>query len=314
MSTLSELRSRPTTTSAKANPDIKSAETDPRATFADGDFVSKRIGVLDVLRIIGGLFLLSSALSYFVTNDSILWGYRPAFTVPAQITAWMVSFFPCLQFAHFIRLFVSPNDYRLLMLQAFSQKGPVLLTDSELLLYNGTRPSLPIYLALNGTIYDVSTSPQTYGPGGSYHFFAGRDASRAFVTGCFQTDLTPDMRGVEEMYVPLDLDTEPSYIDGEGHELGKEERRKMRAEWKSKKAQAWKKGRERAMKTIAGWQSRFETGKNQKGYFEVGRVVREEGWLEKMEKRELCPKAKEARPKNTPTRKAVEIDAEGNPY
>jgi len=34
--------------------------------------------------------------------------------------------------------------------------------------------------------------------------FAGADASRAFVTGCFKEDRKPDMRGVEEMYLPLD--------------------------------------------------------------------------------------------------------------
>lgn len=59
-------------------------------------------------------------------------------------------------------------------------------------------------MAINGTIYDVSNGRKHYGPGGSYHFFAGADASRGFVTGCFDTDRTPDMRGVEEMYLPLD--------------------------------------------------------------------------------------------------------------
>lgn len=34
------------------------------------------------------------------------------------------------------------------------------------------------------------------GPGGSYHFFAGRDASRAFVTGKFKDDLNDDVRGL----------------------------------------------------------------------------------------------------------------------
>src|SRR5205814_4778334 len=66
-------------------------------------------------------------------------------------------------------------------------------------LYDGTNPDLPIYLAINGTIFDVSASRHIYGPGGSYHFFAGHDATRAYVTGCFTEDITPDLRGVEEM-------------------------------------------------------------------------------------------------------------------
>ena len=58
-----------------------------------------RLSVLDVLRVLGGLFLLSSMLSYFITGNSILWGYRPAITRPARIKAWLVSHlhtFPCL--------------------------------------------------------------------------------------------------------------------------------------------------------------------------------------------------------------------------
>jgi hypothetical protein len=42
-----------------------------------------------------------------------------------------------------------------------------------------------------------------YGPRGSYSFFAGRDASRAYVTGCFETHLTHDVRGltIQELQV-----------------------------------------------------------------------------------------------------------------
>lgn len=47
-----------------------------------------------------------------------------------------------------------------------------------------------------GRVYDVTSGRLIYGPRGSYHFFAGRDASRAFVTGCFETHLTHDLRGL----------------------------------------------------------------------------------------------------------------------
>ena len=46
--------------------------------------------LLDVLRVIAGLILLSSTLSYFITGNSITWGYRPAFTRPVRIKAWLV--------------------------------------------------------------------------------------------------------------------------------------------------------------------------------------------------------------------------------
>ncbi|PWN29962.1 cytochrome b5, partial [Jaminaea rosea] len=71
-------------------------------------------------------------------------------------------------------------------------------TPAELALYNGRDPSRPIYLSILGNVYDVTRGGSTYKPGGSYWFFAGKDASRAYVTGCFKTHLTHDLRGLGE--------------------------------------------------------------------------------------------------------------------
>ena len=38
--------------------------------------------------------------------------------------------------------------------------------------------------ALRGRVYDVSAGTKFYGPGKAYNHFVGRDASRAFATGC----------------------------------------------------------------------------------------------------------------------------------
>lgn len=46
--------------------------------------------VLDVLRILITMFVFSSTLSYFVTNDGIWWGHRPQFTRPAWIMTKLV--------------------------------------------------------------------------------------------------------------------------------------------------------------------------------------------------------------------------------
>ncbi|KRZ48994.1 Neuferricin -like protein [Trichinella nativa] len=56
-------------------------------------------------------------------------------------------------------------------------------TKSELSSYDGSVKSKGLYLAILGRIYDVSRGREHYGPGGAYHIFAGRDATRAFVTG-----------------------------------------------------------------------------------------------------------------------------------
>jgi len=46
---------------------------------------------MDTLRIVGGLFLLNCLLSYFVTNDSVLWGWRPWFVRPGAVMSYVVS-------------------------------------------------------------------------------------------------------------------------------------------------------------------------------------------------------------------------------
>ncbi|KAG8381948.1 hypothetical protein BUALT_Bualt05G0025700 [Buddleja alternifolia] len=53
------------------------------------------------------------------------------------------------------------------------------LTPQQLKNYDGTDPSKPIYVAIRGRIFDVTTGNSFYGPGGSYSVFAGKDASRA---------------------------------------------------------------------------------------------------------------------------------------
>jgi hypothetical protein len=126
----------------------------------------------------------------------------------------------------------------------------------------------------------VSASPQTYGPGGGYAFFAGRDASRGFLTGCFQEDLTPDLRGVEEMYIPIDDPNETL----------------TRAEQKIRRERDVRLAKKQIAGTLGHWEDVF-SGKTGRPYFFAGTIKREEGWLEKLPKRPLCAAAAEGRPK-----------------
>ncbi|KAI9353327.1 cytochrome b5-like heme/steroid binding domain-containing protein [Zopfochytrium polystomum] len=73
-----------------------------------------------------------------------------------------------------------------------------IFTLEELAQYDGSNPDLPIYIAINGRVFDVSAGPKYYGKGGGYSFFAGKDAARAYITGCFETHLTHDLRGLSE--------------------------------------------------------------------------------------------------------------------
>jgi len=50
-------------------------------------------------------------------------------------------------------------------------------TESELSKFDGSDGSAPIYLALNGLVYDVSTGRDFYKTDGPYHYLAGKDSS-----------------------------------------------------------------------------------------------------------------------------------------
>jgi len=52
-----------------------------------------------------------------------------------------------------------------------------IITLEELKKYNGDNQNLPIYIGMNGYVYDVTAGKKFYQPGGSYHDLAGRDSS-----------------------------------------------------------------------------------------------------------------------------------------
>jgi predicted heme/steroid binding protein len=51
------------------------------------------------------------------------------------------------------------------------------MTVQELTKYNGDDPNLPIYIGLNGLVYDVSSGRSFYDANGTYHYLAGKDSS-----------------------------------------------------------------------------------------------------------------------------------------
>lgn len=74
---------------------------------------------------------------------------------------------------------------------------------------------------------------------------------------------------------------------------------------KSLREQQLRQARKQVHATIEGWGKMFR-GEGGKDYFEVGKVKREEGWLEKLPKRKLCAQAQKSRPKSS---KAAPKDA-----
>src|SRR5690606_27902556 len=194
----------------------------------DDDQESTALSVLDILRVLSGAVVLFFALSYFITNgESFFFNRKPKVFTKAGFMA-----------------LVSPTK---------------VFTESQLKQYDGSDPAKPIYLAINGTVFDVSANRATYGPGGGYGFFAGRDATRAYVTGCFKEDLTPDLRGVEQMFIPVeDNDDDP------------EEQGMTAGEKKARREEEWREAHAQVQKQVDHWEGFF---RNHATYFEVGKVV-----------------------------------------
>ncbi|KAK7471114.1 hypothetical protein VKT23_002529 [Stygiomarasmius scandens] len=83
-------------------------------------------------------------------------------------------------------------------LKTYLPEGNQRLFSERLLAeFDGSKPGRPIYLAIDGDVYDV-TKGKAYQPGGSYHLLTGVDAARAFATGCFKDHRTHDLRGLSE--------------------------------------------------------------------------------------------------------------------
>ena len=222
---------------------------------------------LDIVRVLTFLLVASCGVSYLVSNgESYFWGMKnkPDYL---KLSWWKLQYVrPCIAFGAFLEA----------TLLTGGQSGPKYLTLDELAQYDGADPNAPVYLSINGSVYDVSAGRHIYGPGGSYHYFAGVDASRGFVTGCFAEDRTGDVRGVEEMFLPLDNPEIDSYWTPE--ELAK------------KKEDELREARKRVQGAVNHWSEFFRKSSK---YSYVGQLVREPGW--EGELKPLCKVAQDGR-------------------
>lgn len=76
---------------------------------------------------------------------------------------------------------------------------PIELALEELKAYDGKDTGKPIYLAIKGTIFDVSKGRHFYGPDGIYPF-AGRECARAFaLLSTDKEDCNDNLDGLHEM-------------------------------------------------------------------------------------------------------------------
>ena len=123
----------------------------------------EEVGLLGLLKFIGVILLCIALAGKFFTG-SFLWEYDGKWV---QLKTYMPS-----------------------------NGGQRLFSEAGLATFNG-QDGKPLYLAIDGEVYDVSKG-KAYQPGGSYHHFVGLDAARAFGTGCFATHKTHDLRGLTD--------------------------------------------------------------------------------------------------------------------
>ncbi|KAK4702379.1 hypothetical protein P7C70_g3839, partial [Phenoliferia sp. Uapishka_3] len=136
------------------------AESQPKGKKAEkGRSFGMKLFLFTVFSILSSIFLSRTV------TETWLWGYEGKYSNPAKIYH---DFFP-------------PKER--------------FFSETELRKYDGTSADLPVYVAIDGDVYDVSLGRASYSPGGGYSFFSGVDAARAYVTGCFKTHLTHDIRG-----------------------------------------------------------------------------------------------------------------------
>lgn len=86
------------------------------------------------------------------------------------------------------------------------------LTPDQLKDFDGSDPSKPIYVAIRGNIYDVTTGKSFYGPGGAYCAFAGKDASRALAKmSKDESEVVPNLDGLTEKEIGVLADWEKKF-------------------------------------------------------------------------------------------------------
>jgi len=72
-------------------------------------------------------------------------------------------------------------------------------TPEELRVYDGSVPGKPIYVAIKGTIFDVSRKADVYGLGKSYNVFAGKDGSKGLgMSSLKPQDAVADYKDLDE--------------------------------------------------------------------------------------------------------------------
>jgi len=104
------------------------------------------------------------------------------------------------------------NYWNPLNLEINSQKSEIKVFTKDI--FKQQSADNKIYLGFLGNVYDVTKGAKYYGKDGSYEFFAGKDATRAFATGNFKDDLNDNIEDFTEHQVGELFNWKKTYDDG----------------------------------------------------------------------------------------------------
>lgn len=97
-----------------------------------------------------------------------------------------------------------------------------VITLEELSQCDGTNPNKPTYVAIKGTVFDVSKNA-AYAEKGQYHVFAGKDPSRALALSSLKPeDCVPEWDDLDDKYKTV-LDEWYSFFSKRYNVVGKVE-------------------------------------------------------------------------------------------
>ncbi|SMY28837.1 unnamed protein product [Zymoseptoria tritici ST99CH_1A5] len=257
------------------------------------------------------IFVIFGMIVVFFTGLFLLVYYKIDNRDQGPVANWVNAKFPFVEralnrprVAEEIKPFLGANAQS-------TGKGGLQLTEEELKQYTG-EDGQPIYLGIDGKIFDVSASPAFYGPGGHYHHFVGKDATRAWVTECWDEpeQFTWRMDDVEVMFYPKWMDeqledvAEGNFSDDLGDvgkmpqdmmaKMAKQAMEKFgkvdKAEKKKRRKTDQKEADDKVQETLQHWVKFFEGNAK---YKLVGSVIRDET---RPDPPKPCKKAMEKRP------------------
>ncbi|XP_077013887.1 neudesin-like [Tamandua tetradactyla] len=106
---------------------------------------------------------------------------------------------PLVAMALVLVLAPGPHPVRARQAPRLDEQGPPvrLFTEEELARYGGEEADQPIYMAVKGVVFDVTSGKEFYGRGAPYNALAGKDATRGVAKMSLQpADLTHDTTGL----------------------------------------------------------------------------------------------------------------------